>query len=57
MHVRCPTAFIGPVISDSQIQKIDAHVKDALAKGAKLLTRGTYEGQLYQPTALKNTTP
>ena len=51
-----PTTFIGPVISDSQIQKIDAHVKDAVAKGAKLLTGGTYEGRLYQPTVLTNIT-
>lgn len=50
------TTFIGPVISDNQIQKIDAHVKDAVAKGAKLLTGGTYEGRLYQPTVLTNIT-
>ena len=52
-----PTTFIGPVISDNQIQKIDAHVKDAVAKGAKLLTGGTYEGRLYKPTVLTNISP
>jgi acyl-CoA reductase-like NAD-dependent aldehyde dehydrogenase len=52
-----PTTFIGPVISDQQIQKIDEHVKDAVAKGAKLLTGGTYEGRLYQPTLLADITP
>ena len=52
-----PTTFIGPVISDEQVKKIDAHVKDAVAKGAKLLTGGTHEGRLYQPTLLANVTP
>ncbi|MGD8388176.1 MAG: aldehyde dehydrogenase family protein [Desulfobacteraceae bacterium] len=52
-----PTTFIGPVISDSQVQKIDAHVQDAVEKGAKLLAGGTYEGRLYQPTVLANITP
>lgn len=52
-----PTTFIGPVISDKQIKSIDGHVKDAVAKGAKLLTGGTYEGRLYRPTLLTNITP
>jgi acyl-CoA reductase-like NAD-dependent aldehyde dehydrogenase len=52
-----PTTFIGPVISDQQVKKIDAHVKDAVGKGAKLLTGGTYKGRLYQPTLLANVTP
>ena len=52
-----PTTFIGPVISDEQVKKIDAHVKDAVDKGAKLLTGGTHEGRLYQPTLLANVTP
>lgn len=52
-----PTTFIGPVISDKQIQKIDGQVKDAVAKGAKLLTGGTYEDRLYQPTVLADVTP
>ena len=52
-----PTTFIGPVISDNQVQKIDGHVKDAVDKGAELLAGGTYEGRLYQPTLLANITP
>jgi acyl-CoA reductase-like NAD-dependent aldehyde dehydrogenase len=52
-----PTTFIGPVISDEQVKKIDEHVKDAVAKGAKLLTGGTHEGRLYQPTLLADITP
>lgn len=52
-----PTTFIGPIISDTQVQSIDAHVKDAVAKGAKLLTGGTYEGRLYKPTVLTDIRP
>jgi len=52
-----PTNFIGPIISDKQIKSIHAHVQDAVAKGAKLLTGGTYEGRLYKPTLLTNVTP
>ena len=52
-----PETFIGPVISDAQIQKIDAHVKDAVVRGAKLLTGGTYKDRFYQPTVLKEITP
>jgi acyl-CoA reductase-like NAD-dependent aldehyde dehydrogenase len=52
-----PTTFIGPVISDEQIKKIDGHVKDAVAKGATLLTGGKYEGRLYEPTLLAGVTP
>jgi acyl-CoA reductase-like NAD-dependent aldehyde dehydrogenase len=52
-----PETYIGPVISDAQVQKIDEHVKDAVAKGARLLAGGTYEGRLYQPTLLADITP
>jgi acyl-CoA reductase-like NAD-dependent aldehyde dehydrogenase len=53
---RLTTTFIGPVISNNQIVKIDSHVKDAIAKGAKLLTGGTYKERLYRPTVLANIT-
>ena len=52
-----PSTFIGPIISDKQIRSIHGHVQDAVAKGAKLLTGGTYEGRLYKPTLLTNVTP
>ena len=51
-----PATQIGPVISDDQVQKIHAHVTDAVAKGAKLLCGGTYEGRLYRPTVLTDVT-
>ncbi len=52
-----PGTFIGPVINDEQVRKIDSHVKDAVAKGARLLTGGTYQGRLYRPTVLAGITP
>jgi len=51
-----PETFIGPVISDKQVKKIHGLVRDAADKGAKILTGGTYEGRLYQPTLLTNIT-
>jgi acyl-CoA reductase-like NAD-dependent aldehyde dehydrogenase len=52
-----PKTFIGPVISDKQVQSIHELVQDAVAKGATLLTGGTYEKRLYQPTLLTNINP
>ena len=51
-----PSTFIGPIISDKQVNIINDQVQDALAKGAKLLTGGTYEGRLFKPTLLANIT-
>ncbi|MDR3568479.1 MAG: aldehyde dehydrogenase family protein [Syntrophobacteraceae bacterium] len=52
-----PTTFIGPVISERQVQSIDFHVRDAVSKGATLLTGGTYVNRLYNPTLLTDVTP
>lgn len=51
-----PETVIGPLINDGAVQKVDSHVKDAVSKGAKLLTGGTYEGRVYKPTVLTNIT-
>ncbi len=41
----------GPLIEPSALDKVEAHVKDALAKGGKLLTGGhRLEGQFFEPT-------
>jgi acyl-CoA reductase-like NAD-dependent aldehyde dehydrogenase len=47
-----PETVIGPLISDSQVEKVDGYVKDAVAAGAKLLAGGKYEGRVYQATVL-----
>ena len=47
----------GPMIDDAAIAKIEAHVADALAKGANVLTGGTKFGaRFYEPTVLANAT-
>ncbi|MBQ1765056.1 MAG: NAD-dependent succinate-semialdehyde dehydrogenase, partial [Aquincola sp.] len=44
---------IGPVIEDKAITKIEAHVSDALSKGATVLTGGKKTGdRFYEPTVL-----
>ncbi|MDX2512208.1 MAG: aldehyde dehydrogenase family protein, partial [Desulfobacterales bacterium] len=51
-----PKTIIGPLINEDQIQTVHSHVTDAIDKGAVLLTGGSYEGLLYQPTVLGNVT-
>lgn len=47
---------IGPIINKRQLDKIHAQVEDARAKGAEILTGGTYEGLFYQPTVISKVT-
>lgn len=48
---------IGPLIEEAQCAVIDAQVRDAVGKGARLLTGGTHQGPFYQPTVLADVTP
>lgn len=41
--------FMGPVTDPHQIDIIDDHLKDALEKGARLLTGGKEQGAFYNP--------
>ena len=44
---------VGPIINQDGLDKVKAHVKDAIDKGAKLLTGGRVKsGLFYQPTVL-----
>lgn len=50
----------GPLINERAVQKVEAHVADALRNGAKALTgasRGTYGHTFYEPTVLRDVTP
>ncbi len=47
-----PQVIIGPLINDSAVQQIEGRVKDALGRGATLVTGGTREGRVYAPTIL-----
>jgi len=48
---------LGPLIDDAAIRKVDEHVADATAKGAKVLTGGErLGGRFYAPTVLRDVT-
>ena len=52
-------AELGPLINEAAVQKIEVHVKDAVSKGAKLLTGGHRRklgGTFYEPTVLSEVT-
>jgi succinate-semialdehyde dehydrogenase / glutarate-semialdehyde dehydrogenase len=50
----------GPLIEPAALDKVEAHVADALAKGARLVTGGRRHalgGTFYEPTVLAEVTP
>jgi len=48
---------IGPITSATQLAKIQAHVEDAVAKGAKVQVGGRSRGPYFEPTVLTGVTP
>jgi vanillin dehydrogenase len=48
---------IGPITSPAQLAKVRAHVDDAVAKGARVLTGGGIHDQYVEPTILTGVTP
>ena len=53
-------AEVGPLINLAALEKVEAHIADALAHGAMLLTGGARHalgGQFFQPTVLSQCTP
>src|SRR6184192_2478884 len=52
-----PTVDVGPVIDQGSAERIEQWVNEAVEGGAKLLTGGTREGTVSQPTVLVDTTP
>ncbi len=51
---------LGPLINPAALAKVEAHVADALAHGARLLTGGARHalgGNFYRPTVLTGVTP
>jgi acyl-CoA reductase-like NAD-dependent aldehyde dehydrogenase len=51
-----PETQIGPVINKGTIERVQALITDALAKGAKLLCGGKAQGPCYSPTVLYGVT-
>jgi acyl-CoA reductase-like NAD-dependent aldehyde dehydrogenase len=47
---RDPSVAIGPLINQSALDKVDAHVKDAVKGGAELVVGGKHDGLVYHPT-------
>jgi acyl-CoA reductase-like NAD-dependent aldehyde dehydrogenase len=47
-----PTVDVGPVIQRSEVDRIDAWVKEAVSQGATVLTGGEGDGPFYQPTLI-----
>ncbi|ARP55135.1 hypothetical protein ALFP_3248 [Alcaligenes faecalis] len=52
-----PQTAVGPLISSEQADFVQAHIQDAVSKGATLLAGGGREGNVIQPTALCDVTP
>jgi succinate-semialdehyde dehydrogenase/glutarate-semialdehyde dehydrogenase len=55
-----PGVIIGPLIDEAAVKKVEEHVADALAKGAKVAMGGKRHalgGFFYEPTILTNVTP
>jgi acyl-CoA reductase-like NAD-dependent aldehyde dehydrogenase len=52
-----PTVDVGPVIQRSEVDRIDAWVKEAVTQGATVLTGGEGDGPFYQPTLIADVNP
>ncbi|KAJ1959878.1 hypothetical protein IWQ62_004438 [Dispira parvispora] len=53
-----PDVQLGPLIHKEALEKVQAHVDDAVAKGAKVLTGGqALHDNFFAPTVLVNATP
>jgi succinate-semialdehyde dehydrogenase / glutarate-semialdehyde dehydrogenase len=55
-----PGVIIGPLIDEQGVKKVEAHVADALSKGAKTVLGGkrhSLGGLFFQPTVLTGVTP
>jgi succinate-semialdehyde dehydrogenase/glutarate-semialdehyde dehydrogenase len=54
-----PGAVIGPLIDMKAVEKVDAHIADAVKKGAKVVTggkRSALGGTFFEPTVLTDVT-
>ncbi len=52
-----PTVDVGPVIQQQEVERIQGWVEEAVGQGAEILTGGTGEGPIFQPTLLSHVTP
>lgn len=54
---RMPGVQQGPLINPAAIEKVSAHVADALARGGRLLTGGEAQGRFFPPTVIADVAP
>jgi acyl-CoA reductase-like NAD-dependent aldehyde dehydrogenase len=47
-----PGTVIGPLINDRAVEVMQDRIKDAVAKGAKIVTGGGHKGRVHEPTIL-----
>jgi len=55
-----PGATQGPLIDDAAVEKVESHIRDAQAKGAKIAVGGKRHalgGRFFEPTILTDVTP
>jgi len=52
-----PAIAIGPLINQRAVDLVHAHVQEAVAGGAELVTGGQYDNLIYHPTILTDVTP
>ncbi|KRF22391.1 NAD-dependent succinate-semialdehyde dehydrogenase [Phycicoccus sp. Soil802] len=54
-----PAVTMGPLINSQAVEKVESHIKDAISKGARLLTGGSRHpagGAFFEPTVLADVT-
>jgi acyl-CoA reductase-like NAD-dependent aldehyde dehydrogenase len=47
-----PGTVIGPLINDRAVEVMEERIADAVGKGATIITGGSHQGRVYQPTVL-----
>src|SRR5512138_729271 len=52
-----PATAIGPLINQRAVDLVDAHVQEAIAGGAELVTGGKHDKLVYHPTILTDVKP
>jgi acyl-CoA reductase-like NAD-dependent aldehyde dehydrogenase len=52
-----PATAIGPLINQRAVEKVHAHVQEAVAGGAELVTGGQFDNLVYHPTIVTDVKP
>jgi acyl-CoA reductase-like NAD-dependent aldehyde dehydrogenase len=52
-----PATAIGPLINQAAVDKVHAHVQEAIAGGANLVTGGQHDNLVYHPTVVDDVDP